>query len=186
MFRLRLPHRTQSPTALALAFLAMLFLTGGCADRGDADQPRQPVEITRDDQCYLCGMIIADFPGPKGEAYTQGKGKALKFCSTVDLFTYLLQPEAEAVVREAYVHDMAATEWPSPAADAFIDARAAWYVAGHPLRGAMGPTLASFKRQEDAQAFRERFGGRVLRFDEITLDLILGLSDMHAEHDHAH
>lgn len=184
MPRLHLPHCTKSLTAVALVILSALLFTGGCADRGDTDQPRPPVEITRDDQCYLCGMIIADFPGPKGEAYTLGK--ALKFCSTVDLFTYLLQPEAEAVVREVYVHDMAATEWPSPSADTFIDARAAWYVAGHSLRGAMGPTLASFKRQEDAQAFSERFGGRVLRFDEVTLDLIIGLSDTRAEHDHAH
>lgn len=35
----------------------------------------------------------------------------------------------------------------------------------------MGPTLASFTREADAQAFAGQFGGRVLKFAEVTPDM---------------
>jgi copper chaperone NosL len=38
--------------------------------------------------------------------------------------------------------------------------------------GSMGPTLASFARIEDAQAFVKQYGGKVLRFDEVTVDMV--------------
>lgn len=56
-----------------------------------------------------------------------------------------------------------------------VDARQAWYVGGQPQRGAMGPTLASFATREAADAFAARFGGRLLRYKEITLEVIAGL-----------
>ena len=155
-----------------LLFLAALAL-GGCGD-GPAENPG-PVAITKHDECHVCGMIIERFPGPKGEAYTEGRDRPLKFCSTRDLFAYLLQPEAQTITRTVYVHDMAGADWTHPPDAALVDAREAWYVAGHPLRGAMGATLASFARHEDAAAFARRYGGRVLPFDEITLEVINNL-----------
>jgi copper chaperone NosL len=143
----------------------------------------QPVEITRADDCHVCGMIIADYPGSKGQAFVQGARQPLKFCSTADMFAYLLQPEAAAVVREVYVHDMAATDWHNPAIEAFIDARTAWYVVGHSLPGAMGHTLAAFRQEAGARFFAREYGGEVLHFDEVTLDVIAGLAGMYGEHD---
>ena len=36
----------------------------------------------------------------------------------------------------------------------------------------MGPTLAAFMHEQDAQAFAKQYGGKVLRFDQITLDMV--------------
>jgi len=38
--------------------------------------------------------------------------------------------------------------------------------------GGMGPTLASFAKHEDAQVFAKTNGGKVLRFDEVTIDMV--------------
>jgi len=52
-------------------------------------------------------------------------------------------------------------------------------VAGHRLPGAMGPTLASFARRAEAEAFARAHGGRVLAYDEITLELLGNLPRPH-------
>lgn len=155
-----------------LCLVAALALAG-CGDGPSADP--DPVAIGRHDECHVCGMIIERFPGPKGEVFAEGRTRPVKFCSTRDLFAYLLQPEAQTTTRAVYVHDMAGAAWAHPPDAALVDAREAWYVAGHPLRGAMGPTLASFARRAEAAAFAERRGGRVLAFDDVSLEVINGL-----------
>jgi copper chaperone NosL len=121
-------------------------------------------------------MAIFGFPGPKGEAFTGshiGNNKPpMKFCSTGDMLAYLLQPEVKSHIHTAWVHDMGATGWDNPADNAFIDARQAWYVINHPIDGAMGATLASFREKTAAIRFAEKYQARVIRYDEITLDLL--------------
>lgn len=147
----------------------------GC-EENQRTAARLPVPIVDGDECHLCGMIINNFPGPKGQTYVfQGGDEPFKFCSTRDLFAYVSMPEAQSIVREIYVHDIEATTWDKPAFEAFIDGRAAWYVADQPLRGAMGPTLASFREQAAAERFIEQHGGRLLTFADIDVDLITGL-----------
>lgn len=153
----------------------MLLFIGGCGNSEKAPESRPPVAIGPGDECHVCGMLITRFPGPKGEVYVRGGSRPLKFCSTRDLFSYLLQPESVGVT-QIYVHDMGATEWVHPDDNAFVDARAAWYVVNQPLQGAMGPTLASFKRREDARVFMDKHGGELLRFDDITLELLADLT----------
>jgi copper chaperone NosL len=158
-----------------LSILLVSSVLTGCGKSEDDSKLLPPVSIEAGDECHVCGMIITNFPGPKGEAYERGSEVPLKFCSTRDLFSYLLQPENQARVTQVYVHDMGATDWEHPADNAFVDARSAWYVADQPLKGAMGPTLASFKTREDAQAFIEKHGGRLLRFKDITLEILATL-----------
>ncbi len=164
----------------ARTILAACLLTALLAGCGKSEQPgvseAKPVPIEAGDECHVCGMLIDKFPGPKGEVYVRGSDKVLKYCSTRDLFSELLQPEMQAAVQEIYVHDMGATDWEHPSDAAFTDARSAWYVAGHDLRGAMGPTLASFAKRENAERFIAEHGGRLLRFDDITLEMLASLS----------
>ncbi|HXH03462.1 MAG TPA: nitrous oxide reductase accessory protein NosL [Candidatus Competibacteraceae bacterium] len=155
---------------------ALLGLTG-CERPETAGAALQPVPIEADDACALCGMPISEFPGPKGELILQGASQVLKFCSTRDLFAYMLQPDIAPSIRAIYVHDMAATAWDKPATEAFVDARQAWYVAGHPLPGAMGPTLASFKERPAAEAFSQRHRGRLLSFQQVDLALLQNLGE---------
>ncbi len=161
--------------AAALALMIAIILLGGCDKSEQTATPLPPVSIEQGDECHVCGMIISNFPGPKGEAYQHGAKVPLKFCSTRDLFTYLLQPENLVSVTQIYVHDMGEASWEHPADDAFVEGRSAWFVADHSRKGAMGPTLASFSKVEDARAFADEYGGRLLRFDEITLDILANL-----------
>ena len=165
---------------LAMSLIMALMLILGCDQDPGTRNALPPQAIDASDECHVCGMIINRFPGPKGEAFVGGNLQALKFCSTRDLFAYLLQPEADANVREIYVHDMAGADWRHPPDAALIDARLAWYVVNHSLRGAMGPTLASFRYREDAQAFAERYGGSLLRFEQVGLDEIANLGYGHS------
>ncbi len=173
--------------------LILLTATVGCENKSASSASRDPISIQHGDECHVCGMLIMNYPGPKGEAFERGQDKARKFCSTRDLFSYLLQPETQAVVREIYVHDMAETDWMNPLTAALVDARQAWYVVNQPLRGAMGPTLATFAKREAAEQFIQREGGRLLQFDDITLDVIADLdygqytapdTQAHDSHDH--
>ena len=157
----------------AVVFSA-LFLVA-CSDSRDSDMVHRAVAIESGDECHLCGMLIGNFPGPKGEAYERGQTQVKKFCSTRDMFAFLLQPENTHRITQVFVHDMAVAPWESPDDEAFIDAKSAFYVVGHSQQGAMGPTLASFKSQADAEMFSREFGGRVIGFGEITMDLVVGL-----------
>jgi copper chaperone NosL len=152
--------------------LLLALLLAGCDQQQQAETERSPVPFHSGDECHVCGMLISRFPGPKGEAYVTHEPQALKFCSTRDLFAWLLQPETAAVVEAIYVHDMADTDWNHPDDRHLIDARTAWYVVGSSRRGAMGPTLASFAKRADAEAFARQYGGRVLPFEAITLRVL--------------
>ncbi len=60
-----------------------------------------------------------------------------------------------------------------PEDEYFIDAREAWFVIGSEKKGAMGgKTLASFAQQADAEVFISEFGGKLYRFDDITIDVL--------------
>jgi len=136
---------------------------------------QQAVAIESGDECHLCGMLITQFAGPKGEVFNKKATKAHKFCSTRDLFAYYLQPENTRQALQIYVHDMTKTPWDAPNDEHFTDATTAWYVKDHNQKGAMGATLASFAAKPDAQAFATTYGGTVITFKEIDLDLLASL-----------
>ncbi|MEQ4539623.1 MAG: nitrous oxide reductase accessory protein NosL [Billgrantia sp.] len=170
-------------TRTTLAALTLAVLLAGCS--GSEDKPLAAAQpITDGDSCHVCGMLIADLPGPKGQAYLNRDDAVRKFCSTTDMFAFLLQPENENRLSHAWVHDVAVTPWSRPADDAFILASEAWYVAGHDQRGAMGHTLASFRERHHAEAFSETHGGEVLAFGDIDLELLTELARADASMQH--
>ncbi|MFT6925007.1 MAG: copper chaperone NosL [Psychromonas sp.] len=159
-----------SKSILIFSLLALLL---GCSDeQTEKEMLKQAVAIESSDECHLCGMIISRFPGPKGELYQKTSEDVAKFCSTRDLFGYLLQPENKRQVKQVFVHDMSKTPWGKPDDQYFIDARSAWFVVDSSKKGAMGKTLASFGLQEDARAFSREYGGNVYAFDDITIDML--------------
>jgi len=155
-------RRGAAALAILLAFGAPGFLAG-CGKTEAA--PVQAVELDRTIADSVDGMILLDYPGPKGQIHYAG-GQPDFFCDTVGMFSAYLQPEQQKRVRGLFVQDMARADWKNPVGH-WIDARTAFYVAGSKARGAMGPTLASFAREEDARAFAGRQGGKVYRFDEV-------------------
>lgn len=160
---------------LALLLIGSFFISS-CDKPEQHTVTRVPTVITAGDECHLCGMIINTFPGPKGQAFVRHHDPALKFCSTVDLFSWLLQPDTPAILQSAFVHDMGvAPSWDKPSDKHYVNVTEAWYVVDHKRTGAMGHTLASFRNKPDADLFANKHGGRLLRFDDINLDLLVNL-----------
>jgi len=154
---------------LSLAMLLTFMV--GCGEQTEQQvMVQQAVKIEQADSCHLCGMTISGFPGPKGENFSSTTDSVNKFCSTRDLFGFILQPENKRQVKEVYVHDMSKAPWGQPNDEHFIDAKQAWFVIGSSKAGAMGQTLASFSMKSDAEVFVQEFGGQLYTFDEITLD----------------
>ena len=148
-----------------------------CSDKAEKKQMlHKAVAMESGDECHLCGMLITRFDGPKGEVFRKEMGdKVFKFCSTLDMFSYYLDPENKRNVAQMLVHDMSKMPWGSDSIDDkyFIDAKTAWYVLDSEKTGAMGKTLASFSQQSDAQAFTKEFGGKVISFAEINYDALM-------------
>ncbi len=157
---------------LPFVFLSFFIITGCSENTSQLQAAQKAMAIESHEECHLCGMIISGFPGPKGQLYKRGNKNSLKFCSTRDMFAYLLDPEHQHAIQTSYVHDMVVMPWQHSEQETYIDARQAWYVIGHNKKGAMGPTLASFSDQKVAATFAEQFGGQVYRFSEINQQLL--------------
>ncbi|MGJ7458787.1 nitrous oxide reductase accessory protein NosL [Halomonas sp. MA07-2] len=147
----------------------------GCGGEEEEVAACEPRPFRDDDECAVCGMFIAGFAGPKAQACLQD-GQLLTFCSTADLFVWLLQPDSVPQLRQAFVHDLGATDWEHPSEDAFIPADVAVYVTDQPLMGAMGPTLASFGSEEAARAFMAEHEGRLLAYEEVDVQVLNDLA----------
>lgn len=172
-----------SRTARTLLTLLFGLLLAACGEPEQQAQTLGPVAFHPSDECHVCGMVIADFPGPKGEAVEKGAVK--KFCSTAEMLGWWLQPENRHLQARLYVHDMGRSEWDKPDDRHLIDASTAYYVAGTQLKGAMGVVLASFADEQAALELAAREGGRVLRFEEID-QAVLQLAADRPDHAYRH
>lgn len=130
-----------------------------------------PHEIDARSACDLDGMLLADYPGPKAQIFYKGDPEPHWFCDTVEMFNMLLKPEQIRPVQAVFVQDMGQADWNRPQGHWF-DARKGFYVFGSKKQGSMGPTIASFAQESDARAFAAREGGKVLRYDQITADMV--------------
>ncbi|WP_444894091.1 nitrous oxide reductase accessory protein NosL [Microbulbifer sp. TRSA001] len=166
---------------IRILFLLLILAASliGCTADKKISLAHQVVAIENGEECHLCGMIITNYSGPKGQLISKGQEGNLKFCSTLDMFAFIVDPENSHNIQQAFVHDMAVTPWDRPDEETYIDARKAWYVIGHAKQGSMGATLASFARQQDAQAFADVEGGEVLSFDQINLQTLVDMSSVH-------
>ena len=156
-------------TTLMLAALAAAALTA-C---GQSATPTAivPLEIEQGTTCSLDGMLLADYPGPKAQIHYAGQPAPEFFCDTMEMLSMYLKPEQARKGNAVYVQDMGKPPWQSPQG-AWIDARTAYYVLGSKKHGSMGPTLASFGKEAEAQAFAKEQGGKVLPFAQITPDMV--------------
>ena len=150
---------------ITLGLLSVLLACGGKQDTVvTAKAPHN------DTVCSLDGMVLADYPGPKGQIQYDN-GETDYFCDTVELLSLYLQPEQQRRVRGVFVQDMAKADWAHPK-EYWVDARQAFYVVGSKREGSMGPTLGSFALAADAARFAQDFGGKVFAFKDITPDTV--------------
>ena len=151
----------------ALVILALFSL--GCA-KAPVPVP-SPVELTRDDSCSLCGMIPVNFPGAKVQIHYEN-GQMEQFCSTVGFFTYFLSPGGPTRITAIYVNDMGKADFDRPAGH-WIDAGKAFFVFGGDVMGIMGAeALVPFALKEVSEAYVQKHGGSVMKFDEVTPEML--------------
>lgn len=155
-----LPYRS-----LVLAAVLGLALAG--CDQSRAPKPLAPAEIDAHTTCELDGMLLADYPGPKAQIRYTGQDTPVFFCDTVEMFHTLLLPEQVKAIQAVYVQDMGQADWDQPRGH-WMDAKIGIYVLGSKRHGSMGPTIAAFAQEADAQAFAKQWGGKVLRYAEVT------------------
>lgn len=154
---------------LLLVSLCAAALLSACGDKSETAVVA--MEIDPATTCDLDGMLLADFPGPKAQIHFKGEAKPTFYCDTVEMFNTLLKPEQVKPIRAVMVQDMGKADWDQPRGNWF-DARTGIYVLGSKRKGSMGPTIASFVQEADARAFSSQHGGKVLRFGEITRDMV--------------
>lgn len=160
---------TMRRTALGLVVVAALA-AGGCDSR-QAAGPAAAVDFKEGASCSLDGMVLSEYPGPKGQVLYEGGDGPEWFCDTMELLNALLKPEQVRRVRGAWVQDAAAVQWDQPRGG-WIDARQAVYVLGSRKKGSMGATAAPFRDAAAAQAFATATGGKVVPFAEITATMV--------------
>lgn len=158
---------------LGLLALPVLAPLAACSPESASSEAASlaPVEIGMDTSCELDGMLLADYPGPKGQIHYAGEPAPWFYCDTMEVLNTLLLPEQIRKVNAVYVQDMGRTDWDNPQG-AWIDANTALYVMGSKRKGSMGATLATFSQEADALKFIEQWGGKLLRKAEITPEMV--------------
>ncbi|RZI42770.1 nitrous oxide reductase accessory protein NosL [Herbaspirillum sp. HC18] len=150
-----------------IAALVLLAALAACGKEAAQVVAKEPGSETA---CALDGMVLKDFPGPKAQIH-YAEGKPEFFCDLTELFATLLAPEQKRPVAGMFVQDMGKTSWERPEGN-WIDAKSALYVVGSKKHGSMGPTFGSFAVMQDAEAFVQKEGGKILRFEQITPEMV--------------
>jgi len=145
------------------------ILLAGCSKEEEAAKPL-PIELSREHECRVCGMIAVDFPGAKGQIHYKNK-KIDSFCCTLDLFSFYLQPDRPKNIAAVFVNDMGKADWEHPRHH-WIEAGKAFYVYGGDIMGPMGEALVPFAGLEEAKAYVTQHGGSIYKFDDITMDML--------------
>lgn len=124
-------------------------------------------------RCPVCGMYPARYPRWAAQLIFKD-GKALFFDSPLELFRFLLDmghyhdAHGPDDVARAYVSDAGDGRWVS-----IVEAH---FVEGSGLLGPMhNPDLPAFAELEAAEAFVAERGGRLIRIEQVTLDLLNAL-----------
>lgn len=125
------------------------------------------------DKCPVCGMFVAPYPEWVA-AVVYKDGHAHYFDGAKDLFRFLQSPTRWAPGhRDADVAGISVTEYYAVRP---IDAKPAFYVIGSDVYGPMGRELIPLATEADAAEFVRDHGGKVLRFDAVTADILDGLN----------
>jgi copper chaperone NosL len=150
-----------------LAAIAAMLLLAACSQAIKQAGAQEP---GADTACALDGMVLQDFPGPKGQIQ-YGEGKPDFYCDLMELFAVVLAPEHKRGIAGLFVQDMGKADWAHPQGH-WIAAKGASYVVGSRKTGSMGPALGSFANALDAAAFAKTEGGKVVPFEQVTAAML--------------
>lgn len=149
--------------------LALLVLAA-CASSEPTERDGGPGRPGERDACPVCGMFVAPYPNWVAQVVFED-GSTAFFDGSKDLFKYLLArdrylPDKRNVpVTSIYVTDYYELR---P-----VEARTASFVIGSDVLGPMGSELVPLASLAAAREFeRDHGGARIVRFDEVTPELL--------------
>ncbi|MBI5130574.1 MAG: nitrous oxide reductase accessory protein NosL [Rhodopseudomonas palustris] len=159
-----------------VAAIAAALLLGGCNDNTGSSVVPPPVALNADAMGVFCGMNLVEHSGPKGQIITASRIDPYWFSSARDAVAFTLMPDQPRDIRAIYVSDMArAPSWDQPGESNWVDARKAFFVIESRKRSGMGAAeTVPFGTRDAADAFVAANGGRVVTFEAIPPDYVLG------------
>lgn len=168
---------TKKATSLILLMSVLVLLTMLPGAKAKAAEHPDPLEISEDMSCGVCGMYPARFVKWQTEIiFTDGV--MVPFDGGKDMFKYIFnmaqydQKHNRDDIAAIWVKDFARGEW--------IDGRKAVYVVGSAVMGPMGKELIPFSDGMVAGEFKIANDGIVKNFSDISLDDLkkLGMGGM--------
>ena len=162
-------------TKFALVGVICAIAFAGCGDKNDLPPP-PPFELTSEAVGHYCGMNLLEHHGPKGQIILARGSEPFWFSSARDALSFTMLPEEAKDIRAIYVSDMAnAKSWDNPGSTNWVDAHQAYFVIGSSKQGGMGaPETVPFSKRTAAETFVAAYGGRIVKFDEVPRDYVLG------------
>jgi nitrous oxide reductase accessory protein NosL len=153
--------------------LVPAMLLAACGPETAAPPP-PPFALTSEATGHYCGMNLLEHKGPKGQIILADQ--PIWFSSARDALSFTMLPEEPKNIRAIYVSDMAkAPSWDDPGANNWVDARNAFFVIGSRMQGGMGaPETVPFSDRAAAEKFAAEHGGRVVLYDAVPRDYVLG------------
>ncbi len=148
-----------------ILIIAVLILTA--CTKSEVGKPL-PIALTAEHVCSVCGMMTVALPGAKAQIH-YGNGNIDTFCSTIHMFSFNLQPDLPPNIAAIYVNDIGRVEREKPGGH-WIDAKKALYIYGGDVMGSHGEALVPFSKLMDAEGYVKEHGGKILKFDEVTMD----------------
>ncbi len=134
---------------------------------------KKPVKPSPKDKCPVCGMFVAKYPDWLAEIIFKD-GTYAVFDGAKDMFKYYLNlkkynPSKRIEdIDSIYVKDYYNL--------IFMDGSKAYYVVGSDVFGPMGKELIPLEKEAEAKEFlKDHKGKSILRFKEITLEVIKNL-----------
>ena len=148
-------------------FLALLLSWAGPSLAQDAAKP------SHQDKCPVCGMFVYKYPDWVASITYQDKTTVF-FDGAKDMFKYYHNLAEYAPERK--LEDIQAISVKDYYELEMIGARTAYFVLGSEVYGPMGKELVPLATEEDAQSFlKDHQGKTIVRFDEVTTELLKGL-----------
>ena len=147
---------------LAIICLVVLAASPAAAER-------KPVTPAKNDKCPVCGMFVAIYPDIVAEIIFKD-GTYAVFDGCKDMFRYYLNMKKYNPsknindIDSIYVHEYYDLK--------IIEGRKAYYVVGSNVHGPMGRELVPFRSEEDASAFKYDHKGKILRFGDVTEEVV--------------
>ncbi len=122
------------------------------------------IVVTHDEKCPICGMYVYKYPKWATQIFYGDTHHS--FDGVKDMMKYYFAHQegiTKILVRDYYTQEV-------------IDAKSAYFVVGSDVYGPMGDELIALKDKKSAKDFYfDHRGKKILRFDDITQDLVFGL-----------